>query len=62
MINIGIGMTVFENIKVSVLFIQVNMQETCKKHDYIRLNIYYMFDFYHVGDKEIIKQRNPLHI
>ena len=46
----------FENIKYSVLLIQVNMQETCKKHDYIYgCHIYYIFIFYHVGDIEINK-------
>ena len=24
-------------------------------------HIYYIFSFYHVGEKEIIKQKNPLH-
>ena len=51
----------FETIKDSVVFIQVNMQETCKKHDYIRLSYLLYIYFYHVGEKEIIKQRIPPH-
>ena len=35
----------FEKINDSVLFIQVNMQETCNKHHYIRLSYYYIFNF-----------------
>ena len=41
----------FENIKDSVLFIQVNMLETCTKHDYIRLSYLLYNYFYHVVDK-----------
>ena len=48
-----------ENIKDSVLFIQVNVQETCKKHDYIRLSYLLYIYFHHVGDKKIIQQRMP---
>ena len=58
----------FENIKESVLFTQVNMQEICliiwhcaecNKMYIYRCHIYYICIFYHVGDKEIIKQRIP---
>ena len=53
----------FENIKDYALFIQVNMEETCKKHARNMIiygcHIYYRFMFCHIGDKEIIKQRIP---
>ena len=49
----------FENIEDSVLFIQVNMQETFKKHDYIRLSYSLYIYFLSVCDKKIIKQRIP---
>ena len=60
----------FENIKYSVLFVQVNMQEACLILWYCAeceiwlyaVVIFILFlSFYHVGDKEIIKQRIPKH-